>query len=213
MKHLLFSRLLSALLVVCASVLFFACQKDAVVDLPAPEARSYKDLTITDASGQNSALLRVHAANAALLEEQDWSKLVQVEALTETPDASFNEPSVQTEAPSSSAEVEFEIISQQMQPGVKALALHFTPQTGYERWQWVYTVTTSYDYIKVRVNYGCHTVYYYRRPSYYSGFIFMGAFLNRCSSGSWTQASCVPSYQMQAKVYYNNGASFTVTTW
>ncbi len=158
-------------------------------------------------------MLRVRTANPALLEEQDWTKSVQVEALTETPGESFNEQGEQAEAPASTAEVNFEIISQQMQSGVKALALHFTPQTGNERWQWVYTVTTTYDRIRVKVNYGCHDAYYYRRPYASSGFIFMGWYSYRCSAGSWTQAQSVPSYQMQAKVYYNNGASFTVTTW
>lgn len=212
MKHILFSRLLSALLVVCASTLFFACQKDAV-ESPAPEALAYKDLNITDASGQNSALIRVSAASAALLEEQDWSKSVRLEAITETPAEAFTETGERTEAPASAAEVNFEILSQQLQPGVKGLALHFTPQTGNERWQWVYTVTTGYDNIRVRVNYGCHDVYYYRRPNSSSGFIFIAAYFNRCTPNSWTRAWSIPSHQMRAKVYYNSGTSFTVTTW
>ncbi len=212
MKHILFSRLLSALLVVCASVMFFACQKEAV-EPPAPEALAYKDLTIQDVSGQNSMVVRVHTADPALLHEQDWAKAMQVEALTAAPSEPFDEKGDQAAAPgSSTAEVNFEILSQQMQPGVKALALRFTPQASNERWQWVYTLTTSKDNIKVTANSGCHAVYYYKRPTYSSGFIYMGGWGNRCAF-SWTQATSIGSYQMRTQVYYNNGASFTVTTW
>lgn len=215
MKNALLRRLAPATLLLCLSLTWFACQKETTL-APAEATTTHKDITLYDPNGLNSAVIRVSSESTELLDAQDWSKVIELTALTETPaTGAFNEPSESTEAPRNLPEVRFEIVSQHLQEGAKGISLRFSDPSdaAADRWQWVNTFTTSYDNIKVKVNYGCHDVYYYKRPYSYSSFSLMAAFFNRCTAGSWTTAYSIPSYQMQSKTYYNNGTSFTITAW
>lgn len=214
MKNAFLRHLAPATLMVCLSLTWFACQKETIA--PVEETLLHKDVTVRDASGLNTAVIRVSAALPELLEAQDWSKIIEIEALLETPDTkSFNQTPEQTEAPATGGEVRFEIVSQHLQDGAKGVSLHFNYPSGSaaERWQWVATFTTSYDNIRVTTNSGCHDVYYSKRVYSYSSFVLISAFFNRCNPGSWTYAYCIPSYQMRSQTYYNTGASFTITAW
>lgn len=195
-----------------AALLLASCQKENISE-PATASRL---VTLTDQSGKNTVTLRL-SADAALLDQTDWTTFVSLEPVFQAPDiAAFNEPSEALEIPAAGAqEVRMELMSQQLEPGAVGVTLRFrgNADAAAERWQWVTTFTTSYDRVKVTTNYNCHDVYYYKRPYSYSGFSLMAAFFNRCSPGSWTSASSIPSYQMQAKIYYNSNTSFGITAW
>ncbi len=204
----------TAAMLTLMSLLWFSCQKESASGSPDP-AIYFKDITLY--SGENSVVLRISSSQEDLLDAGNWAETVELETLKTLPadQPSQEQHANNTELPVG-AEVGFEIVRQQLKPDVKGIALHFknpgSAGAG-DRWQWVNTFTTTYDNVKVTTNYGCHDVYYYKRPYSYSNFALMAAFFNRCTTGSWTYAASVPSYQMRSQTYYNNGTSFTITAW
>jgi hypothetical protein len=81
----------SATLTVLFSLMVFSCQKE---EMPAPETFTppatepvlfTKEVTITDKSGRNSAIVKFSATDEDLLEEQNASEMFKIEPLFDKP--------------------------------------------------------------------------------------------------------------------------------
>lgn len=203
----------SALAVAALTALFFSsCQKEEI--LPPPSEVFSKEVALTDREGKNEVLVRISSAEAALLDARDWSEALSIEPVFETPAGEFSEPSEQERLESGLPEINFEIISEKLEAGAKGVNLHFVSEEGVgSRWAYETNFITTKDNIRVRVNYNCHDVHYYRKIYSYSPWQLRASFYNRCTPNSYTQYSGPGTYQVRAQVLYNSNTSFTVTTW
>ncbi len=214
MKTTITSRLLSALvLTFFAAAMFTSCKKDEITNVePKPFS---KDIQVSDATGKNTVLVRVTAAQADYLETADWSKALEVKPMFETPTEEFTEKSGEEPNLENLREINFEILEENLEPGVKGVQLGVSPEKAgvvADRWNWVYTFTTSYNVIRVTANWGCHDDHYYRKLYSNSAYSWVFSAYNRCAYLSWTQGWSIPSYRMRVKVYYNS-ATFWVNAW
>ena len=175
MKTFKFSFVTFTCAVAVFAILFFAsCQKEQLQpEIAAPvteqELPMYsKDVAFTDASGKNTAVVRISTDNASFLEEEDLSKLLRIEPVFELDSEeshSGQEPNGESEM-TATISVNFEIISQQLEPGAVALRLVFDQNSNgavQERvpFYLLMTITTTKDHVHVSITTDCAQVFSY----------------------------------------------------
>lgn len=188
-----------------------SCQKETQTEAP---ALATKRITLTDKSGENSATILLTAADESLLNETDWSKVIEIEPVFDRPNSenALQQPGEVAAGDETEAAVHVEVESQNLQAGAVGVAVkvQFADGEGAtERASVTVTFQTAYDGIAVYANYLCHKVKYSKKTTSSSTWSTMGTFNNVCPP-YYTVGYSANSYRMRAQVTSSTSASYTV---
>ncbi len=213
--------------VITFATLFFAsCQKEQfqpeAINPPTEQEQALvsKEVAFTDASGKNTAVIRFSTNDPALFDELDVSTLFSIEPVFEIfEEESHAEAGSEAEGdiPAVKTTLDFEIISQQLEPGAIALTLVYEPKSNavVDRvpMTLLLSFTTTADHVHVNITADCAGTYFYRKLVPALPFVLFASDPSDCAPVT----ECgyyLGSYQIQVKVWgYSGITSFNVVAY
>lgn len=202
-------------LVAFASLLVTSCQKETLYP-PIDESVLFtKDITVTDRSGKNSAVIRLSSANESALTAVDYSKVIEIEPIFEAPTAENAEVQALQEdvADDNSGGINLEIVSQQLEKGAIGLKMKFnedsenTVQDRVVLPAPVTLIVPQNNFLIVGVV-GCHKVKYSKKVTSSSDWTEIGTTPRICP-GEFSIIGPISSYRLRAAI--TKVSSSTVT--
>lgn len=199
-----------------ASLLIFSCQKENLESPIVEPALFTKEITITDRSGKNSAVIQLSSTDESALTVMDYSKVIKIEPIFEVPEVDKVEGQATYEdvPKDNSGGINLEIVSRQLEEGAIGLKLNLNEEVEYSIQDRSVmpvptTLITPYNNFLIVAIEGCHQVEYSRRPTSSGDWIEIGNTPKRCPQ-ELSIIGPILSYRLRAKITKSEGYS-TVT--